>query len=124
MDSLSFDQFADFVRDRSGISQGKQITLDTQFERDLGITGDDGEELLTAAEKHFGVLLSDEAGGYRQTFNLNPNEYLFNAEGSGAGFRLFKFTTLFNDYSVHTFTVGELYRAVQTRMRDKLQSNE
>lgn len=39
-----------FVRNWSRIPAKKQITSDTQFERDFDITGDDGGELLEAAE--------------------------------------------------------------------------
>jgi hypothetical protein len=48
MDGLTFDQFADFIRELWRVSTRKQIAPETQFERDLGLTGDDGDELLRA----------------------------------------------------------------------------
>lgn len=86
-----------------------QITHETQFERDLGITGDDGSELLEAAQKRFQINLAPDETGYRRTFGLGPNEYLFNSEGFGLGTATI---TLFSNHSVRAFTVGELYRAL------------
>jgi len=45
MDELTFDQFAEFIREFWRVSTRKQITPDTQFERGLGLTGDVGDEL-------------------------------------------------------------------------------
>lgn len=55
----TFDDVAEFIRDWAHISSNKQITPDTQFERDLGSTGDDGDELLEAAQKRFKVNFTD-----------------------------------------------------------------
>jgi len=59
----------------------KKVSEETQFERDLGLTGDDGKELLEATEKRFGVTLCSEEAGLRETFNLGSNECLFHSEG-------------------------------------------
>jgi hypothetical protein len=64
--SLTFDDVADFVRACARVPVKRPITPETQFERDLGITGDDGSELLEAAEKRFAVNLAPDQGGYRQ----------------------------------------------------------
>ncbi|HEX6802135.1 MAG TPA: DUF1493 family protein [Terriglobales bacterium] len=107
MGSLSFEEFVDFIRSQCGISQKKTITLESRFEDDLGVMGDDGDDLLKATEKHFNVQLSDAEHGYRKTFDLGPNEFLFQGEG------------LFNyEGSVREFTVGDLYRAVQNASTD------
>jgi acyl carrier protein len=63
--SLVFDDVADFVRAWARVPIKQQITPETQFERDLGITGDDGSELLDAAGKHFMVNLASDETGYR-----------------------------------------------------------
>jgi len=98
----SFEQFADFIRVQCGVSAKKNITAESKFEDDLGITGDDGYDLLKATEKRFDVRLSDAEHGYSHTFDLGPGEILFQGEG------------LFNYYgSVREFTVGDLYRAVR-----------
>jgi hypothetical protein len=63
------------------------ITLKMQLERDLGITGDDSVELLEAAELKFKMKFESDRSDMRESFNLQPNEYLFNAEGWGLCFR-------------------------------------
>lgn len=110
MDELTFDEFADFIREYWQVSDRKRISPETKFERDLGLTGDDGSDLLEATEKRFGVTLASEEKGLRETFNLGPNEYLFNSEGLFP----FGFTSLFGpEPTVREFTVGELFEAVQ-----------
>jgi acyl carrier protein len=121
METLSFDQFVSFIRTWGSVSKKKQISPETQFERDLGITGDDGSDLLIATEKQFCIRLSSEESGYRETFGLEPNEYLFNSEGFGMGAGLSDLITIFNTPTVRAFTVGELFSAVQRAMEGKHQ---
>jgi acyl carrier protein len=101
MSTLPFEDFADFIRSQCAISRKKTITAESKFEGDLGVTGDNGVDLLRATEKRFGVQLSDADHGYRSTFDLGPNEVLFHSEGW--------FPT---QGSVREFKVGDLYRAV------------
>ncbi len=112
-DDLTFDEFAAFVRKHLSFSDRKPIRPETRFERDLGVTGDDGNDLLEATERRFGVLLCSEETGVRQTFKLGPNEYLFHSEGIGpdgmAPSLLFGPTIPI----VREFTVGELFNAVR-----------
>ena len=113
----TFNDVAEFVRGWARVPAKKQITPDTQFERDLGITGDDGDDLLEATQKHFKVNFTDGENGVRTIFKLGPNEYLFNSEGFSWGFGGTDIITLFSnpntDYSVRSFTVGELSEAIQ-----------
>ena len=118
MQNFSFDRFADFIRGWAFVPNKKKIAPETEFERDLGITGDDGSDLLVATEKEFGISLSSEEYGYRETFSLEPNEYLFNSEGGA----IWELTTLFGTSTVRAFTVGELYRAVQRALEAKRES--
>jgi len=99
-----FEEFAEFVRAFAGLSRKRSIVPSTRFEGDLGITGDDGCDLLRETETQFGVALSSKEHGYRLTFGLGPDEYLFHAEG----------LDLFGLSSgpVREFTAGELYDAV------------
>ena len=116
MSSLSFEDFADFIRSQCGISQKKKITPESKFEDDLGVTGDDGVDLLRATEERFGVRLLDAGHGYRRTFDLGPDEFLFNSEGW--------FPT---PGSVREFKVGDLYSAVvkcQNRTVAMMESEE
>src|SRR5258707_127028 len=112
-DDLTFDEFAVFVREYLSVSDRKPIRSETRFELDLGVTGDDGNDLLEATERRFGVLLCSEETGVRETFNLGPNEYLFHSEGIGpdgmAPSLLFGPTTPI----VREFTVGELFNALR-----------
>ena len=111
----AFDEVAEFVRRWARIPPNKPITPDTQLERDLGITGDDGGELLEAAEVQFKVNLKDGDNGFRRVFELGPNEYLFNSEGFSIGSGGTDMITLFTNTnpSVGRFTVGELCEALR-----------
>ena len=69
-----------FVREFSGCKR-ENIDENTCLEKDLGITGDDGVELLEEAEKVFGVSFFAEEDDFRKAFSLQENEYLFHSEG-------------------------------------------
>ena len=96
MEEVSFDEFCDFIRDFAGMKR---------------------TELLEAAEKHFGVRLSTEKDGYRGTFNLYPNEFLFESEGLFPG--LLDTLLLRQPHIVHEFKVAELFAAVQNALKQK-----
>lgn len=76
----SLEEVIAFVRKCSGCRR-KAIDENTWLENDLGITGDDGVELLEEAEKVFGVSFATEEEDFRQLFSLQENEYLFHSEG-------------------------------------------
>jgi hypothetical protein len=113
--TLSFEEFADFIREWASIPRRIAIRSETLFENDLGITGDDGCDLLKATEHHFGVLLASPEHGYRDTFGLASDEVLFHSEGLGWDWtdivRLFRPTAM--PSSVRDFKVGELFQAVR-----------
>lgn len=113
MDDLTFDQFADFIREFWCLPSRKQVTPETQFERDLGLTGDDGDELLLATVKRFEIRLGSDETGIRETFNLGRNEYLFHSEG--LDLFPFRFTSLFGpeEHTVRKLTVGALFEVVR-----------
>jgi acyl carrier protein len=113
---LNFDEFAEFLRAWGAVSKKRPTTPETQFDRDLGITGDDGSDLLVATEKRFGISLSSEEEGYRKTFNLAANEYLFHPEGFGT---VYAVISIFNTPTVRAFTVGELFAAVVRALETK-----
>jgi hypothetical protein len=104
MSTLSFEEFAGFIRQWGRISPKRRIAPETDLEDDLGITGDDGRDLLEAVEKRFGISLS------RESFNLAPDEFLFGGEGLWPDLgTLFGGPTLF----VIGLTAGTLYNVVQ-----------
>ena len=119
MEAPSLDEFAEFIRDWARIPRETRISAETRFEDDLGITGDDGCELLQATEKRFKVSLSSEEHGFRETFNLGPNEFLFHSEGFGPS--LPDLLTLFGrpEPVVVAFTVGELDDAVRRALASR-----
>jgi acyl carrier protein len=108
MEDLQFEQLAELIRECCGFKRDKPIEPDMQFERDLGVTGDDGDDLLDATEKRFGVKFT------RASFNLEANEYLFGAEAA--------FPDLLEIFgrrptkTVRSFTVGELFEVVRSEL--------
>jgi len=48
---LTFDEFAAWLREYWSVPVRKAIVPETQFDRDLGLSGADGDDLLVAAEK-------------------------------------------------------------------------
>jgi len=111
----TFEELAHFIRERAGIPKRKLIAPETLFEDDLGISGDDGCELLEATEKHFAVCLSSSEDGYRRTFDLAPHEFLFHSEGLGD--LLSGVVSLFYPSaipsSIRAFRVGDLFEAIK-----------
>lgn len=69
-----------FVRKFTGEYRAP-IDENTWLEADLGISGDDGVEFLEEIAQVFGVVLHTEEEGYRLTFDLQENEYIFTSEG-------------------------------------------
>ncbi|AKD54751.1 hypothetical protein [Spirosoma radiotolerans] len=108
MQEITFEHFTDFIRQHAGVSSKRLITPSTQFEKDLGITGDDGIEFLEAIERHYGVAFCKDEQGFREMFKLGPNEYLFHSEGFGIPFWWFGQKPV-----VRAFTVGEFYTILQ-----------
>jgi hypothetical protein len=111
----TFQELAEFIRAWGGIPKRKLIAPETLFEDDLGITGDDGCELLEATEKHFAVCLSSSEDGYRRTFDLASHEFLFHNEGLGD--LLYGLVSLFDPSaqpsSIRAFRVGDLFEAIK-----------
>ena len=111
---------SDLVRDFGGIPKSRSISSDTRIDADLGITGDDGDDLLQYAEKHFGVELADTDTGYRETFNLRPNEYLFHSEGFDLGIGIFmRWIRREPKPVVVNLTVGDLHRAISKKWMER-----
>ncbi len=77
----TLEDVADFIRQFAGLKPSRHLPPSTRLDADLGITGDDGQELLEMAAKRFHAKLASDKDGYRSTFSLGPNEYLFHSEG-------------------------------------------
>lgn len=105
-----------FIREHQRLGVRIPITSTTFFERDLGITGDDGVELLEDIQKRFGVSFIGPDGSLRVAFGLAADEYLFHSEG----FSLFGFIAhLFGWASekVRPLSVGRLHQVVVEQQR-------
>lgn len=101
----SFECLCEIIRNQCGLRPDERITPDTAFERDLGITGDDGDDVLRRVEEYYDIKFAADS------FDLGSNEYLFHSEG----FDLFNvpLRMIFGrpEPEIRSFTVGELYRA-------------
>lgn len=106
---LSFENFVDFINDNFLFSTLNTITRDTLVEKDLGITGDDGDEFLLAIQDEFLI----DANLIGRTLGLKDGQYLFHSEGSWLTQKLFK------DNTVIPFTVGQLYDVVVKLANEK-----
>jgi hypothetical protein len=110
----TLDDVTDFIREFSGILPSRLLTATTRLDADLNITGDDGQELLEHAARRFDAKLANEADGYRSTFSLGENEYLFHPEG----FDLLGVSALISWIMrkprplVRDLTIGELHSAI------------
>ena len=110
----SFDAVAAFVRQFAGLRQKHVVEPSTRCDADLGITGDDGDDLLKEASSYFRVQLAHPVEGYRKTLGLAADEYLFHSEGLdllgvSAIIRWLQKESL---PRVRDLTVGELHNAI------------
>lgn len=112
--SPTFQDVEAFVRHFAGLRQKHMVEPQTRLEADLGIAGDDSDELLLEASRHFGVQLAHPIDGYRTTFGLAHDEYLFHAEGVdllGIG-TISRWICKEPRPRVRDLTVGELHDAI------------
>lgn len=109
--SATLDDVITFIRADQYIGEGTPITATTLLEADLGITGDDGSELLEGLQKHFAISFAGPDGSLREAFGLQPGEYLFHSEG--LGFFQWLAGCFGKDIeNVKPLSVGELHRVI------------
>ncbi len=116
----SFEEVIAVIREFAAIRPDREITTDTRVEADLGITGDDGIDLLRTVEARFDVNIGLNDGSLRSVFGLEENEYLFGSEGLEVPFLsgLFRWISGNTDPVIRDLTVGELLATIQrTRSR-------
>lgn len=104
---MTFENLCEVIRESCGLHSDERITPDTQFQRDLGITGDDGDLVLNNTEKAFGVHFS------RESFNLGSNEWLFDGEAPDVFGGIYRMLTKKPARITRSFTVGELFEAAK-----------
>lgn len=111
---IGLDEIVLVIRAYSGIPERTPILAESKLEDDLGITGDDGCELLEELERKFNISFSDNNSSWRKAFNLAEDEFLFHSEGVD----LWRWIAgLFGKDAekVKPFTVGELHQVVVER---------
>lgn len=110
MERPSLDDVAAFVREFAALPTRRALLPETKLDADLGITGDDGVELLDHAERRFDVALRSPA-----LFGLRPGEVLFGAEGfDPLGISvLLRWLLREPRFVVRDLTLEELHRAIR-----------
>ncbi len=111
MNEVSIDDLITLICAHQGVSSKTKITIETRLEEDLGITGDDGCELLEEIQRRFSVSFAGADGSLRAAFQLEKDEYLFHSEGTGL-FRLFAKLLGHDIEKVRPLTVGQLHQAI------------
>lgn len=109
--TVSLDELIALVREHQGISPKQAITESSLLENDLGITGDDGCELLQAVERKFGISFAGADGSLRDAFGLSEGQFLFHSEGMNL-FWLIERLCGREPENVKAITIGDLYRAI------------
>jgi hypothetical protein len=113
MSELTIENLIEVIRDCQGFSDKDQITENSDLEKDLGITGDDGSELLEEIEKQFSISFLGADGTIREIFGLAQNEFLFHSECGVNLFGLIASLWRKENAVVKSITVGQLYQAAQ-----------
>ena len=117
MKEPTLEELTDTIRKKCGLRPRDLIVPDAQLDRDLGITGDDGSELLEAIEERFGVTFT------AASFDLQPNEFLFGPEASLPG--LDDLLSMFGfrpPKVIRALTVGQLLEVIKAE-REKASTN-
>lgn len=102
------------IREFHGLSERETVVAETRLERDLGITGDDGCELLEELEKRFFISFSDSDGTLREAFGLSHDQFLFHSEGFNP-FAMIANWFGFCVENVIPLSVGDLHRVITER---------
>lgn len=109
--AVTLEEVITVIREFHGLSEIEAIVAETQLERDLGITGDDGCELLEELEKRFSIRFSDPDGTLCEAFGLSPDQLLFHSEGFNP-FTMIASWFGFCVEDVIPLSVGDLHRVI------------
>lgn len=110
---LTFETLVQVIRASQGISPSVPITEQSDLEKDLGITGDDGDDLLEAVAQRFPLYFRGADDALREAFGLTRGASFFHSEGMGLPSFL---ATLWGKGAAHhvrAITVGQLFDALQ-----------
>lgn len=108
--NLDIDNLISLIRENHGIPDKTEVSETTLLEDDLGITGDDGCELLEVIENTFNLSFTGKDGSLREFFDLEENQFLFHSEGLDL-FGIFSLIFGRDPESVKPITVGNLLDA-------------
>jgi hypothetical protein len=105
--NLNLENLISLIREFHCIPDKTEINETTLLEDDLGITGDDGCELLEEIEKAFSLSFTGKDGSLRKFFDLEENQFLFHGEGVDL-FGIFSFIFGKKPENVKPISVGDL----------------
>jgi hypothetical protein len=108
--NLTLENLISLIREFHRIPNKTEISENTLLEDGLGITGDDGCELLEEIEKTFSLSFTGKDGSLREAFDLEENQFLFHGEGIDL-FGIFSFIFGRKPENVKPITVGDLLTA-------------
>ncbi len=109
----SFEEVAEVIRHTALLPPDREIARSTRLEDDLGITGDDGGDLISVVSVRFAVELT------RSAFGLSASEYLFHNEGIDPfGLVAFVLRLSGREYRVRPLTAGDLHRAIANAVKE------
>ena len=108
---VSLTDFVAFLRAHLGIAPSRRIDPGTTLEKDLGVTGDEGWELLEAISREYSVTFLGADGTLSEAFQLKPGQTLFHAEAGVSLYGLVAHLFSADSEDVLPVTVGGLYDA-------------
>ncbi|OBV39400.1 hypothetical protein [Janthinobacterium psychrotolerans] len=106
--TATFDDVVRAIRASQSIPGHVMITGATLLEDELGITGDDGCDLLADLERSFAISFAGSDGSLREAFGLDQDQFLFHGEGWNP-------LALFRKENVKPLTVGQLHQVIVAR---------
>jgi len=107
---LTIDNLILLIREFQCITNKTEINETTLLEHDLGITGDDGCELLEEIENSFNLSFTGEDGSLREYFDLEEDQFLFHSEGLDL-FGIFSLIFGRKPENIKPITIGDLFNA-------------
>ncbi|WP_027158596.1 DUF1493 family protein [Methylobacter luteus] len=109
---ISLANLVKVIQECQGFSQSADISERMLLEKDLGITGDDGDDLFDEIERQFSISVFCENYSIRDAFGMTDNQCFFHSEGYDPFLNWLR--SLFGEtqYEVKDITVGQLYEAI------------
>ncbi|MDP1833275.1 MAG: hypothetical protein Q8K67_14560 [Geothrix sp.] len=103
----TIDEVIELLREFTALPLRKSISSDSQLERDLGITGDDGDALLSFIENRYLFPFAPPGGTINDAFGIQMDQWLFHSEG---------LPFLTHDDNIVPITVTQLHKVILARL--------